>query len=281
MKIAISTESAADLPKELLKEFNIHTIPYSVALGLDVKKDGEFPVTDIYEHVKKTKQLPKTSAVNQYQFEEHFKKLLKDYDAIIHLTLSSEMSSAYRNALLASEEFKDKVFIIDSRSLSTGIALLTLYACDLLKQGLSVQEIVDKVNARRDAVRATFIASNVDYLYKGGRCSKLAFLGANIFHICPEIHVKDGKMDAGKKYRGKANAVFSQYTDDIFAGFVNPDLTRIFLTNSVLEDPSILDLIRERLKAKGFKYVYDAIAGSTIASHCGPNCIGIIYINEK
>lgn len=281
MKIAVSSESTIDLTKELLKEFNIQTVPFSVILGADAKLDGEFPVQEIYDYVAKTKQLPKTSAVNQFQYEEHFNNLLKEYDEVIHIAFSSELSSAYRNAMLAAEECNGKVHIIDSRSLSTGIALLAMYAADLVKEGLEINEIVNKVSERVKSVQASFVLSNVDYLYKGGRCSKIAFLGANIFHICPQIVVADGKMDAGKKYRGKFDFVAKQYVDETLQQFDHPDLTRVFLTYSSKQDESLIGAIKDKLIAKGFKTIYETTAGGTIASHCGPNCLGVLYINDR
>lgn len=282
MKIAISAESTVDLTKDLLQEYDIHTVPFSVILGADAKLDGEISNQEIFDYVKKTNTLPKTSAVNQYQYEEHFKKLLESYDVIIHISLSSEISSACRNAMLAASEFNDKVFIIDSRSLSTGIALLALYAHDLVRQNLDVKDIVEKVKARVPAVQASFVLKQLDYLYKGGRCSKLAMFGANIFHICPQIVVSDGKMDAGKKYRGSYAKVVLDYADDTLKQFDHPDLEYVFITYPSLDDEAdIVGAIKEKLKARGFKRIYQTYAGGTIACHCGPNTVGIIYFNDK
>lgn len=281
MKIAISAESTVDLTKELLEQFDIHTVPFSVILGAESKYDGELSNQDLFNYVKETNQLPKTSAVNQFQYEEHFKALLDKYDAVIHFTLSSEMSSAYRNAILAAGEFNDKVFVIDSRSLSTGIALLAICARKLANQGLAPTDIVSQVKAKVNNVQASFVLHSLDYLYKGGRCSKLAMFGANLFHICPQIVVSEGKMDAGKKFRGNYTSVIDQYVDQTLEEFNNPDLDMVFITYSSLEDEAgILNTIKEKLINKGFKNIYITTAGGTIASHCGPGTIGILYFNN-
>lgn len=281
MKIAISAESTIDITKELLEQFDIHTVPFSVILGAESKYDGELSNQELFNFVKDTNQLPKTSAVNQFQYEEHFKALLNNYDAVIHISLSSEISSACRNAILAASEFNDKVFVIDSRTLSTGIALLAIYARKLANQGASPSEIVNQVKARINNVQASFVLHSLDYLYKGGRCSKLAMFGANLFHICPQIIVSEGKMDAGKKFRGNYSSVIDQYVDQTLEEFNNPDLDMVFITYSSLEDATgIINMVKEKLISKGFKNIYITTAGGTIASHCGPDTIGILYFNN-
>lgn len=284
MKIAISAESTCDLTKELLQEYNIETVPFSVILGSESYLDGvDVDAKKVFDYVEETKQLPKTSAVNQFQYEDYFSKLKKEkgYDAIIHITLSSGITSAIRNAELAAQEVGN-VYVIDSKSLSTGIALLAIYAAELVREGKDVKEIVELVSSRINAVQASFVIQHVDYLYKGGRCSKIAFLGANIFHICPQIIVQDGKMDAGKKYRGNFFKVVSQYVDDTLTQFDHPDLKHVFITNTIMDDKeNIHNMIKEKLIKKGFKNIHETEAGCTISSHCGPNCIGILYINDK
>ena len=232
----------------------------------------------IFDYVDKTGVLPKTSAVNQVQYEEHFKKLLKDYDEVIHISLSSEISSACQNAFNAAEEV-GHVTVIDSRSLSTGIALEAIYASRLAKEGLSVEEIVNKVKERIPNNQTSFVLATVDYLYKGGRCSALAKLGAQLFRIRPQILVKDGKMGPGKKYLGKQLACVESYVKDTLEEFNNPDLSLVFITHSSAT-PDMVEAARKQLEAKGFKRIIETVAGATISSHCGPKCLGILYLND-
>ena len=176
MKIAISAESTIDLPKELLEKYSISTVPFTITLGDVTEKDGEITNDRIIEYVNKYKVLPKTSAVNREQFTEHFGKLLRDYDAVIHFSLSKEMSSAYDNAVNAAKALKN-VYVIDTRSLSTGIALLAIDARKLDDTGLSAKEIYERCLARVPYVQASFELKRIDYLYKGGRCIKFELLG--------------------------------------------------------------------------------------------------------
>lgn len=278
MKTVISVETAADLSKELLAEYNLKVVPFNVLLGDNSYLDGEINADDIIAFVDQNKILPKTSAINEFTFTEHFEGLLKEYDAIIHISLSSKLSCAYENAVRAAEKLQN-VYVIDSRSLSTGIGLLAIYAQELNSQGLDAKEIYEKCLARIPSVQASFELKRVDYLYKGGRCSVLSFLGANIFNIHPQIILQDGKMIAGKKYRGNFKRVVENYCRDTLEQFNTPDLSHAFVTYTTA-DAEIVALAANSLKEAGFKNIHVTRAGGTITSHCGENCLGILYIND-
>lgn len=278
MKIAISTESTLDIPKELQKEFDISVIPLTVILGDKSGLDGDITPLEIFDYVDKTGILPKTSAVNEYQYDKYFTKLLKNYDAVIHISLSSEISSSCMNAINAASILKN-VYIIDSKSLSTGIALLAIYARKLADQGLEPEEIVEKVNKRVPYVQASFVINSLNYLYKGGRCSGLARFAALLFRIKPQIIVKDGKMAPYNKYRGRNEQTVEQYCKDTLEEFNNPDLSIAFVTHSHAT-PEMVEVAKKALKERGFKTIYETTAQATITSHCGPKTLGILFIND-
>lgn len=278
MRIGISAESTIDLPKELLEKYDIHTVPFTVTLGDKTGLDGEITSKEIIEFVNKNGILPKTSAVNAFQYEEHFKKLLANYDAIIHISLSSEMSSAYKNACLVAEEMEN-VFIIDSRVLSTGIALEAIYASKLANQGIEPKEIVKRIEKRIPYNQTSFILSRLDYLYKGGRCNSLSYLASRLLKIRPQIVVENGSMVAKKKYLGKYEKGLMNYVHDTLEINNTPDLENIFITYTTCDDETVEE-VKKVLKARGFKNIYATKAGGTITSHCGENCLGILYMND-
>ncbi|MBO6280457.1 MAG: DegV family protein [Bacilli bacterium] len=278
MKICISAESTIDLPREILDEFEIKTVPFTITLGDKNGLDGVTTPEEIFDYVDKTGVLPKTSAVNAGQYQEYFSSLLKEYDEVIHFSLSADMSSAYQNACMVASEL-GHVHVIDSMSLSTGIALLAIYASKLAKQGLEVSEIIKKVSERIPHDQASFVLATVDYLYKGGRCSALAKLGAMLFRIRPQILVINGKMGPGKKYTGKQVQCVENYCRDTLEQFNNPDLEIGFVTHSGAT-PDMVEVAVNAMKKKGFKRVIVTTAGATISSHCGPKCLGILYIND-
>lgn len=278
MKIAISAESTIDLPKNLLEKYDIHTVPFTILLGDKMELDGELKPTEIFEFVNKSKVLPKTSAVNEEQYKEHFDKILKDYDGIIHISLSGEMSSACQNAIRASENY-EHVYVIDSRSLSTGIALQAIYAKKLVDKGLDFDVIVKKVEEIVPHTQASFVLKRLDYLFKGGRCSSLAYFGANLLGLKPQIVVRDGKMGSHHKYRGTMQKVVADYCKDTLAEFNTPNLDVAFITYSSATEEMIASA-ETALKNAGFKTIYKTLAGATISSHCGEDCLGILYINK-
>ena len=278
MKIAITAESTVDMPKELLEKFDIKTCPFSILLGEDLQQDGEGIADKIFEFVSRTKTLPKTSALNDAQYKEFFDEVLKDYDAIIHVSLSSSLSSSFSNARRVSEEYNN-VKVIDSESLSTGIALLAIYARKLANEGFAVDEIVEKVTKRIPFVQASFILKRLDYLFKGGRCSRLQLFGANLLKLRLQIVVKNGKMGPEKKFRGNMDSCIMEYVDETLATFNNPDYENIFITYSSANEATV-EKIREILKEQGFKNIFATRASGTITSHCGEDCLGILYIND-
>ena len=278
MKIAISTESTCDLPRELIEKYGLETIPYSVILGDDVVVDDASLPAKIFDFVEKTKVLPKTSAINELQYKEYFSKLLEKYDAVIHISLSSGLTSSVAHAETAISKMKN-VYLIDSLSLSTGLALLAIYAKELADQGLEPEAIVEKVKARIPFVQASFVVERLDYLYKGGRCNSLAYFGANLLKIRPQIVVKDGKMKSAKKYRGKMGKVIESYSKDTLEEFNDADKKLAFITYTTATD-EMIEPAKKALEAAGFETIYETQAGGTITSHCGEHVLGILYIND-
>ncbi len=278
MKIAISSDSSLDLTKELIKKYEIHVVPFSIVMGEEQYLDGEVTSKDIFAYTEKTGKLARTSAVNEAQCEEHFAKILASHDAIIHFTISSDMSASYQNACLAAKKFKN-VYVVDSRSLSTGVALEAIYAKKLATKGLEVDEIIKRVQERIPYVQASFALEAVNYLYKGGRCSGLAALGANLLRIRPQIVVKNGKMGQGKKFRGPMNRWVKDYTEETLREFPNMDHSIAFITYSSATDEAI-EWCKNRLKEAGFKEVYNTEAGGTVSCHCGPGTLGVLYFND-
>ena len=279
MKIAISAESTLDLSKELIKQYDVHVIPFTVLLGENAYFDGDITSQDIFDFVDKTKKLPRTTAINQYQYHEYFSSIFdQGYDAIIHFSLSSGISAACSQAMEAAKRM-DNVYVIDSKSLSTGIALEVIYAAKLVKKGLKPQEIVEKVSARIPYVQASFVIHTLEYLHKGGRCSGLARISAALLRIKPQIIVSDGKMAPAKKYFGRKSQVVAAYCRDTLEQFANPDLSVAFVTHT-LATPEMVSAAIEALRKRGFKTIYETKAGATITSHCGPMTIGILFIND-
>ena len=280
-KVIIASDSTCDLSPELIAQYDIKIIPLGVNLGDKLYFDGVNIDSDyIYQHYEATGQLPKTSAANIADFDNLFQKYTAEGNAVVCFTISSEMSSTFNNARIASEEYED-VYVIDTKNLSTGGGLLVLAACDMASQGKSAKEIADTCAVLVNRVDASFVIDNLEFLHKGGRCSSIAAFGANVLQLKPCIIVRDGKMSVGKKYRGKFNASLKKYIADQISDTSGIELERVFITHAGCEDELCEQCVTLVKELAPFKEVLLTRAGCTISSHCGRNTLGVLFIRKK
>ena len=279
MKIKVTVDSTNDLSQELIEKYDIAVMPLAVNMGDKLYRDMvDITPDDIYAHVNAGSALPKTSAVNAAEYGEMFEKYLKEYDAIIHINISSEMSTCHNSARMAAEGLP--VYPIDSRNLSTGSALLALMACEKAAAGEDAEKIAEDLRKAVDKVDASFVVSRLDYLHKGGRCSAIAMLGANVLKLKPCIEVHDGKMGVAKKYRGNYNRCLDMYVKDRLTADANIDTSRIFITHSGV-DQATIDQVRAAVEGcMKFDEILIPRAGCTISSHCGDGTLGILYMHK-
>ncbi|MBP1574756.1 MAG: DegV family protein [Oscillospiraceae bacterium] len=279
--IKIISDSTADLPKELIEKYDIEVLPLSVTLGENSYKDGlEISAQDIFKYYEETKGLPKTSAVSVLEYTEAFTTWVeKGYD-VIHFTISSTMSSCYQNACIAAVEI-GHVWSIDSANLSSGIGLQVVLAAELAAKGESAEVIAKHIAEAKTRVDASFILNQLEFLHKGGRCSGVAALGANLLKLKPCIEVVDGKMKVGKKYRGAYEKCALEYVCDRLDGNDNIETDIIFLTWTGVDAKLLKEIEKEIKKYHKFHTIIVNEAGSTITGHCGPGTFGILYFRKE
>ncbi len=283
MRVRITTDSPADLPREICETYGFKTVPLHVILGDDCFEDGINVTTDdIYNFYAQNKLLPKTSAVSIEEYNEFFRKMTQGGEPLVHFSLSSGISSSCQNAKIASENF-DNVYIVDTKSLSTGIALAMLKAYKMSAMGMSAEEIAAKSEETVKNISTTFIISNLEFLHKGGRCSGVASFGANILGIKPSISAnEEGRLVVDKKYRGKFEDCISRYIDDLIEANKNgidTDIAVIVSTDGVSPE-QINASKRQILKQIPFKEVVTAKAGCTITSHCGKGTFSFMFLKN-
>lgn len=285
-KIVISCDSTADLSLDLLKSRDIKSVPLSIVRGDETLLDGvDIHQQDIFEYKKKTGTLLKTCAPNIAECENVIKSYKEEYGedaAVIHFDISSDMSSTYSNFVTVSQDYDD-VYIVDSRNLSTGIGLLVLRAADLRDKGLSAKEIYDDIISATKRVDASFVIDTLEFLHKGGRCSGVAALGANLLKLKPRIEVRNGLMGVAKKYRGNVFDVFPNYVKDMLHDPDDIELDRVFITHTCDEDreddvKKIVELVKELVP---FAEVLETRAGCSVSVHCGPNTLGVLFIRKS
>ena len=277
MKIKITADSTCDLTAELIAAHDITVAPLTVTCGGESYKDGvDITPDELYEKIAACGELGSTAAVNLQDYRELFGGLLKEYDAIVHFTISAGMSSCYQNARIAAAELGN-VYVVDSRNLSTGIGHLVLDACDMAAAGMAAADIQKALEAKLDV---SFVVSTLEYLRRGGRCSALAAMGANILKLHPCIFVKDGAMGVGKKYRGRMTECIEAYVRDRLGDLSGVDTGRIFITDSGIDEACRQAAERTIRELGQFGQIIHTRAGCTVSCHCGPGTLGVLFYRK-
>lgn len=281
-RIRIVADSTCDLSKELIEKYDINIIPLCIMLGDNTFLDGvDITPEEIYKWSDENKTTPKTSAVPFDKIEETLKPMVEAGDDIIFIGISEEMSSTCNRIRIFAEDAEyDRIFVINSKNLSTGIGLQALRAAELRDMGKSTEEIVADIENSRDRVRASFVIDTPTFLARGGRCTAVEAFMASALKIHPEIVVKDGKMGAGRKVRGKPALAVSAYVDGLMPIIKNAEPHRVFVTHSG-SDREIINSVKARLEALNlFDEILETQAGGVISSHCGPNTLGVLFYEK-
>lgn len=283
-KIILTADSPCDIGQQLQEKYSVQIIPLHVIVGDDDFKDGiDLNSDKIYDLWKQTKTLPKTAAVSVAEYLEVFEPITKQGDEIIHISLGSALSCTHQNAVLAAQELKG-VYVIDSKSLSTGTGLLVCEAGERIQSGMDAKQIFEEVSELANKTSASFVLDTLEFLHAGGRCSSLAQLGANLMSIKPTIKVqtdKCGSMTVGKKYVGKFDKCVLKYIEQQLVDRDDIVLDRVFVTHAGMDDETLVEAAKQRVMAlQNFKEVYITRASCTISSHCGPNTIGVLFLTK-
>ncbi len=234
----------------------------------------------IYEWSDRTKKTPAISAPSVGEIEEIIRPYLEEYDQFILFSIASGMSSSNQSMRMAENDLGigKRSLVIDSRNLSTGIGLLVIKAAEMIREGSDIEEIEEAMHDMIPKVRSSFVVGTLAYLYRGGRCSGLSSLAGAALKLHPLISVTEGKMMPGKKYRGRMDRVFLSYADDLKPQLEKADKSRVFITHSG-SDADAIDSIRRKLEERyGIKEILTTRAGCVVSSHCGPDTLGIMFI---
>ncbi len=281
--MGILADSTCDFNQELLEKYDVHTFPLHIHLGNKAYLDGvDITPDDLYKWADANEETPKTSALSISEASSCLEKMIKEYESVLVFTISESMSSCASVMHMATiqNELSDKVKVIDSKNLSTGIALQIIYARTLQQQGLNVEEIIAKILQMQEKVRSSFVVDTLTYLHRGGRCNGAAAFVGNSFKLHPSIKVEQGAMKVGKFYRGKMNKALLKYVEDLKEGLMNAKEDVVFITHSGCEQ-EVIDAIKANLEAMNyFKNIYITRAGSVISSHCGPRTLGVLYVEK-
>ena len=282
--VILCADSTCDLSEALAERNNVRLYPLHVVLEEKTYRDGiDLSTDDIVRIYKEKKVLPHTAAVNVQEYTEFFGAFVNSGCDVVHISLGYGLSSSYQNACLAADEFEGRVFVVNSGSLSTGSGHLALEAAARIEKGMPAAQIADELNALREKVSASFILDTLEFLYKGGRCSALSMMGANLLKLkpCIRVNTEDGTMSPAKKYRGSLDKCLEEYVRDELEGRDDIRLDKIFVTHSPMDSQETVDKVVALVKSlHPFENVYVTTAGCAIGAHCGPNCLGVLYMTK-
>ena len=280
MRVKIISDSTCDLSPELLERYDITITPLCVIKDGKEFHDGvDITPADIFTHVDGGGELCSTAAVSQFEYTQMFTRYAKEYDEVVQINIGSNFSCCYQNACLAAQEF-DNVFVVDSGNLSTGQGLLVVAAAKFAQQGVSGIEIAERVRALVPKVETSFLIDRLDYMRKGGRCSTVAALGANLLKLKPCIEVREGKMSVCKKYRGSFEKCIRQYVKERLDGREDIATELVFITHAAADTNVVAAAKEETAQYGSFEEVEETQAGCTVSCHCGPNTLGILFVRK-
>ncbi len=278
--VVITSDSTCDLPPELQERYHIRIIPLTIQLGEESFLDGAgFSIEDIYARYHADGTLPKTAAPGIQQFTDFFSAILSEGCEIVHLDISSELSGSFNNACIAASELEG-VYPVDSRALCNSVGLLAIEGAECAERGMCAHEIAEHLQSLTGKVDTSFVLDTLEFMWKGGRCSGVTALGANLLRLKPALEMRDGKLSVYRKYRGSITSVYKQYLRERLASAeIRP--RHVFLCDSG-EVPE--ETLRE-LGGLVSEAVPDAVlhytkSGCTITSHCGPKTFGIMFIRK-
>ena len=279
--VKIISDSTCDLSPELIERYDIDILPLHIVLGEEEFLDGKNITPDeIYAWADKNQTTPKTSAP---AFEDAIALMRPYVEAqreIVCFSISEEMSTSANVMRIAAEELEaeERIFVVDSANLSTGIGLLVIEAAIMAKEGKSAEEIVRAMEQLKPKVRASFVVDTLEYLHRGGRCSGVAAFVGGAFKLHPTIVVENGKMAPTKKYRGKMSSVLLSYAKDQEENLKKARTDRVFITHSGCDEAWIKAVYDYLDGLHIFHEILVTRAGGVISSHCGPGTLGVLFL---
>ena len=280
LKVKITCDSTCDLTPELYARYGVSVIPLCVALGDRLCRDGEdIAPEELFSYVEETGKLHTTSAISVGEYANFFRPLVENGYEVVHINLSSELSSSHQNARIAAQAVGN-VSVVDSQSLSTGSGHLVILAAELASAGYDGAYIAKALNDMKGHLDVSFVLQTLDYLHKGGRCNGIARFGANMLKLRPEIIMENGTLHVGKLYRGSMEKSILDYVRGRLEGVGQVNYDRIFVTHSGVPREIVDQVIALVKELHPFEEVIETIAGSTISCHCGPACIGVLFFRK-
>lgn len=281
--IGIAADSTCDLSKELIDKYGFSILPLCVSMGDREYQDGvDITLDELFAWSDQNNKTPKTSSTSPGLVGEFLKARMDEYEHLFFFTIGGKLSSTLSVLQVVAEELEleERVHIIDSNNLSTGIGQMMIEAAEMAERGESVEAITREMDRIRPMVRASFVVDTLTYLHRGGRCSGMTALVGGTLKIHPCIEVEDGVLHVAKKYRGKMEKVIGNYVEDHLEAMMRANKHRIFITHGNCDEAVIQSVVDRIAALAHFDEILITRVGSVIGSHCGPGTLGILYVEE-
>lgn len=282
MSVKLIIDSASDISQEEATKLGVTMLPMGVRFNEEEFLDGvNLTPMQFYDKLIENSDLPKTSQINPYTFEEEYEKLTSNGNEVVVITISSKLSGTYRSALEAAKNYKDKVFVVDSLNACIGERLLCQYAMKLISEGLSASQIAIKLDEVKGKINLMAMLNTLKYLKKGGRISAMTALAGEVFSIKPVIGVINGEVKMIGKAMGskKGNNLLSSLVEkkggidfDMPYGVVWSGNDDTLLKKYVVDSAYLWEGHTDSVPAY--------MIGSTIGTHVGPGAIGVAFFEK-
>lgn len=283
MGLKLIVDSASDISIDEAKELGIRVIPLSISFADKDYKDGvDLSKLEFYKKLKESSELPKTSQVTPYEFDQAINDVVSNGDVAIVITIASTLSGTYSSATIAASNYPDdKVVVIDSMTASVGERVLVLYALDLIKQGLDIKEIAKILNEKKEKIRIVYLMDTLETLYKGGRLSRLETMTGSILGVKPILALTDGKIKLVGKARGSKKATATHV--DIASKYGSVDLSMPHCMSFSGENiESVIDNLKpyENFYDSAFADIDLTVMGATVGTHVGPGAVAVGFFSK-
>ena len=276
--VVITTESVADLPKELMEKYQIAILPHMVATEKGIFRDGtEIEQQGLLAFMEKHAEKINTMAPDVAEHEAFFAAQLAHANNVIHISISSKVATSGCPAALEAAKAFDNVFVVDSGHLSSGQGLMALAAAQMAFEGKSVEEIVLELERMKSRVHTSFIVDNLDYLARANQVGRRIANITKAFMIHPVLVLRRGKMGVGKLFFGSREQAWKGYVDSVLDGVRNIDRSILFVTYAGLSQGELRKIKAMISKKMTFEKIYFQKASPAIAVNCGPGSFGLLF----
>lgn len=281
MSTRILVDSTADMNPAVRDQ--VMVVPLTIHFGEEEYVDGvDITGQEFYEKLIESEVLPTTSQATPFAFQKAFQEAVDAGDTVVALTLSASLSGTYQSACIAAEDFPGKVFVVDTRSVTIGAAILAEYGLRLAAQGMSAQDVAQELTQKRDDIRVVAMLDTLEYLKRGGRISKTAAVAGSLLSIKPVVALQDGEIKVLGKARGSRQANNMLVQEIGKAGGVDFDMP-LLLGYTGLNDALLQKYIydSEALWQGHAETLHSTLVGSVVGTHTGPGAVAVAFFAEN